>query len=175
MKPQKYLRLSLLMPYALWVVSLGIAFLTNIMQSGNTSFSPITSILTGGIIIYVIGIILWGIPYTLLAVSLWVWSLRKQTQEIIKVFRFAPVLLIVPLMIEAPILNYTSYRSYYELSQNWQSFWSGFASYALILAGPSILYGYLSIGCVYGIYKLLTRLNLLKFEEEVIPPISSTI
>ena len=121
------------------------------------------------VIIYAYGIILWGIPYTLLAISLWIWSLRKETRNIIKTFAWAPVLLTVPMMIETLILGYRSYSSYSEITQNWRSFWSGFTYSTLILAGLSLAYGYVCIGIVYAINKFLGKLNIIKTEQENTP------
>ena len=119
------------------------------------------------VIIYAYGIILWGIPYTLVAIGLWIWSLRKQTRNIIKTFAWAPVLLAIPMMIQSLILDYRSYSSYNELARNWQSFWSGFAYSTLVFTGFSLAYGYLCIGITYGIYKLLRKLNIIKNENEL--------
>lgn len=171
MKKQTFLRLSLLIPYLLWacsaIVTWAISSSTNNLENQASIINAIAYVL----IIYAYGIILWGIPYTLLAISLWVWSARKQTHLIVKTFALAPVYLAIPIMIEILILDYDSISN---ITQNWQGFLSGFGYSALALIGFSLAYGYLCIGIVYLIYRLSGKLNFIKSEqEEVIPQITS--
>ena len=166
MKPQTLLRLSLLLPYLLWGFSVVTVLIMSSAINASMGSGNVFNALAFIVIIYAYWIILWGLPYTLLAIGLWIWSLHKQTRNIIKTFTWAPVLLTIPMMIETLILDYRSYNSYSELTQNWQSFWSGFAYSTLTLTGLSLAYGYLCIGLVYVLYKLLGKLKLIQDEQE---------
>ncbi len=173
MKPKTFLRLTLLIPYLLWGISAIFMLVVSSLPTALDASSPIINTLAMIPILYSFGIVLWGIPYTLLAVGLWLWSRGKPTKKIIKTFAWAPILLIVPMMIETLIMDYRSFRSYSELARNWQSFWSGFAYSTVTLTGLSLAFGYLCIGLAYGVYKLLWKLKLILDEQENIPQITN--
>jgi len=79
MKPQTLLRLSLIIPYLLWGLSAIIVAVVG--SSKNTPFdtSSIINVLLYIPMLYAFGIFIWGIPYTLLAVGLGLWSRNKPT------------------------------------------------------------------------------------------------
>jgi len=164
MKSQTYLRLSLLIPYLLWVISLGIIFVTSQFPESN---NVIITIISGVAGFYTLGVILWGIPYTLLAVGLWVWSRSRDTRKMARGFAYSPILLGLLLMIETFIL-----------SINWSDVPNGFSQISpdftasiLTLGGLSLLYGYLCIGFAAGLYKLLKKFNVINDEEPKPSPV----
>ena len=163
MKPQTLLRLSLIIPYLLWVLSAIIVMVVS--SSKNTAFasSAIINVLLYVPMLYALGIYLWGIPYTLLVIGLWLWSRGKTTQKIIRTFALSPLMLAILISLE--LLAF---------SINWNDLGAGFSQNSadfgasvLGLGMLAIVFGYLSIGVVMGIYKVLTLLNFIKNENEL--------
>jgi len=72
MKPLTYFRLALSFPYILWgICALIFLFVSKLEISGNWN------IVLMPLLFYVFGIILWFIPYTALAIGMWIWSRNK--------------------------------------------------------------------------------------------------
>jgi len=166
MKPQTLLRLSLLTPYLLWGISAIVAMIVS--SSKNTAFdtNPIINTLLYIPMLYAFGIFIWGIPYTLLAVGLGLWSRGKPTQKTLKTFAWSPVMLAILIAFEV-----------FAFSLNWNDLGTGFSQNStdfgasiLAMGVLAIVFGYLSIGVVAGIYKVLTMLNLVKNKEETLNP-----
>lgn len=170
MKPQTLLRLSLIIPYLLWGLSAIIVAVVG--SSKNTSFdtNPIISVLLYIPMLYALGIFIWGIPYTLLAVGLGLWSRGKPTQKILRTFAWSPVMLAVLISLEmiAFSINWNDLGA--DFSQNSTDFGASILS----MGALAIVFGYLSIGVVAGIYKVLTLLNLIKNENEMAHPTQDT-
>jgi hypothetical protein len=170
MKPQTFLRLSLLVPYLLWGISAGIAAVVS--SSKNTLFytNSILNVLLYIPMLYAFGIFIWGIPYTLLAVGLGLWSRGKPTQKTIKIFALSPVMLAILISLEI-----------FAFSVNWNDLRAGFSQNSadfgasiLSIGALAVVFGYLSIGVVAGIYKVLTLLNVIKNENEMAHPTQDT-
>lgn len=170
MKPQNLLRSSLIIPYLLWGISAIIVMIVS--SSKNTAFdsNTIVNVLLYVPMFYALGIFIWGIPYTLLAVGLWLWSRGKPTRKIIKAFAFSPIMLAILIALEmlAFSINWNDMRAGF--SQNS----ADFGASVLVIGGLAIVFGYLSIGVVAGIYKVLTLLNLIKAENELPSPVQGT-
>lgn len=166
MKPQTFLRLSLLTPYLLWGMSAIVAMVVS--SSNNTSFDakPIIDTLLYIPMLYAFGIFIWGIPYTLLAAGLGLWSRGKPAQKMLGVFAWSPVMLAILISLEM-----------IAFSINWNDLGAGFSQNStdfgasiLGMGALAIVFGYLSIGVVAGIYKVFTLLNLIKNENEMAHP-----
>jgi len=158
MRSQTYLRLSLLIPYLLWVISLSILFITSQFPESD---NVIIAILSGVVGFYTLGIFIWGIPYTALAFGLWIWSRRRDTRIVVRGFAYSPILLGILLTMETLIVSF-----------NWSDIPNGFSQLSpdfptsiLTLGGLSLLYGYLCIGFAAGLYKLLKKFNIINDEE----------
>lgn len=171
MKPQTLLRLSLIIPYLLW--GLSTIIVTVVDSSKNTSFdtNPIISAFLYIPMLYALGIFIWGIPYTLLAVGLGLWSRNKPIQKIIRIFAWSPVMLAILISLEM-----------FAFSINWNNLGAGFSQNSidfgasiLGIGALAIVFGYLSIGVAAGIYKVLTSLNLIKNENEMAHPTQDTV
>jgi len=164
MKTQTLLRLSLIIPYLLWGISTIVMLVVNSVNTTAIDSNSIISTLMYVPFLYAFGIVIWGIPYTLLAIGLWLWSHGKPVQKAIKVFALAPIMLAILIAIEI-----------FALSINWSDVSAGFYQNStdfgmsvLAMGGFAIVFGYLSIGVVAGIYKVLTLLNLIKNENEML-------
>jgi len=170
MKPQTLLRVSLIIPYLLWGLSALIVAVVS--SSKNTPFDTglIINVLLYIPMLYAFGIFIWGIPYTLLAVGLGLWSRGKPTQKIIRIFALSPVMLAILISLEM-----------FAFSINWNDLGAGFSQNStdfgasiLGIGALAVVFGYLSIGVVAGIYKVLTLLNLIKNENEMTHPTQDT-
>jgi len=161
MKTQTYLRFSLLAPYLIWVFFAGITFIMNKLDSRFLENSAL-SFLGSAVFIYAFGIILWGIPYTILAVSLWLWSRKKEGRKIARVFAFSPIFLAFLIAIEISIMTYGSAIFSGESTSVSVDMWTSVAALGLF----SVVYGYLFIGITAGIYGVLKKSNLLTDEED---------
>jgi hypothetical protein len=169
MKPQTFLRLSLITPYLLWGISAIVAMVVSSSKSTSFDTNPIINTLMYIPMLYAIGVFIWGIPYTLLAVGLGLWSRGKPTQKILRTFAWSPVMLAV--LISFEVLAF---------SINWNDLKAGFSQNStdfgasiLGMGALAIVFGYLSIGVVAGVYKGLTWLNLIKNEKEMPNPVEN--
>ena len=159
MKSQTYLRLSLLIPYLFWIVSAGVTAITN-------QFPEYENIIGYIAIFYTIGIIIWGIPYTILAIALWFWSRGKDTRKVARIFALSPILLGILLVIEILIVSI----NWSDISNSFLQPSSDFTASILTLGGLSLLYGYLCIFIAAGLYKLLKAFKVIKAEVTSISP-----
>ncbi|MCC6500563.1 MAG: hypothetical protein IT313_09890 [Anaerolineales bacterium] len=154
MKTQTFVRLSLLFPYALWVVLASFMVVMSKIFPASESL-PIFSALLTISFIYAFGILVWGIPYSILALGLWIWSAKKDANTMKKVFIFSPLMLAILVAIEALFI----------LGRD-HGVPSDFGEAVLALGGLSILFGYGTIGMVAGLYKLLRMGNFIEQEDE---------
>ena len=158
-KSQNLLRLLLLTPYVAWGMAVLFSRLVYGPAENPNTPNAILNALAGASTVYAVGIILWGIPYTLLALGLLIWSRKKSASVIYKVFLFSPVLLSLLMAVEAALVSFSPQQSPLINLQN-------FLSYAAVLVVPSLAFGYVFIIVAFLFYKALNRLNMLKAETE---------
>ena len=159
-KPQNLLRSLLLAPYLAWGVSLVFTYLVS--GSGRNLYTSNTffEVLTGVVSFYVIGIVLWGIPYTILALGLLLWSIKKPVPTIFKVFIFSPFLLSILMVLEIVLI------SYWPLQAQSLGDSTDFLSSLLVAVIPTFIFGYGLVGVGIVIYKAARRLNFISIEGE---------
>lgn len=159
-KPQNLLRSLLLIPYFAWGITL--LFVSLVSASAGNSQTPnaFFDVIMGVASIYTIGIVIWGIPYTILALGLLLWSINKPATTIYKVFVFSPFLLSILMIVEIALISFWPPQapSLEELMD--------FLSYILIATIPTIIFGYGFIGAGNIIYKAMKHLNLIRTEGE---------
>ena len=151
MKPRTFFGLALLFPYLLWGISALIVFLLSsqeMSEAWNLVLMPIA--------FYTLGIILWLIPYTILAAGMWIWSRNKSTNALYKIAMLAPILLSALMLIEVVLVSLPA-ESMTELA------WA-LLSQAVLLGGFSLVFGYLSVGIAMGVFKLLQSKHLIADE-----------
>ncbi len=154
MKTQTFVRLSLLFPYALWIILASFLIVMSKVFPASESL-PIFSALITISFMYAFGIFVWGIPYSILALGLWIWSAKRSANTMKKAFIFSPLMLAILVAIEVFfILGHDHGVS------------SDFGEAVLALGGLSILFGYGTIGIVAGLYKLLQMGNFIEKEDE---------
>lgn len=157
MKPRTYFGLALLFPYILWAICALIAF-TLSGQETSTGWD----ILLMPVFFYAIGILLWFIPYTLLAIGLWIWSRNKSVTGLFRAAMAAPVLMGVLMLLEGLLVNLPAS----DLAQLGRELPGQIA----LLGGLSLVFGYVCVGIAWGIFKILkTR----KFIAEETPTVSA--
>jgi hypothetical protein len=110
-KSQNLLRLLLLTPYVAWGMAVLFSRLVYGPAKNPNTPNAILNALAGASTVYAVGIILWGIPYTLLALGLLIWSRKKSASVIYKVFLFSPVLLSLLMAVEAALVSFSPQQS----------------------------------------------------------------
>jgi hypothetical protein len=157
-KPQNLLRLMLLLPYFVWTLALLFASLVYGPNSNTQPSNAFLDALAGFASFFTIAIIGWGIPYTILAIGLFLWSINKPAPVIYKAFLFSPILLSILTVVEVALITFSSPQvpSLADL-QN-------FSSYILLAVLPTLILGYALVGVGVGINKVMSRLNLIRTE-----------
>jgi len=159
-KPQNLLRSLLLAPYLAWGVSLLFAYLVSGPAGNLYTSNAFFDALTGVTSFYVIGIVLWGVPYTILALGLLLWSIKKPVSIIFKVFIFSPFLLSILMVIEIVLI------SYWPLQTQSLGDATDVLSSLLVVVIPTFIYGYGLVGVGIVIYKAARRLIFIRIEGE---------
>ena len=160
MTTQRFIRLSLLFPYILWVVLAGFMLLMSIVFPASESLPILSGMITVSFV-YTFGILVWGIPYTILALGLWIWSKAKPVRTMIKVFMISPLMMAVVVAISISFILSTQDGVSPDIGEA-----------VLALGAFSIAYGYGIIGIVAGVYKLLRMGSFIQPENEI-PPTQS--
>lgn len=159
-KPQTLLRSLLLIPYLAWGIGLLIVYLGTELAGNSNTPNTFLDIFTGVVGVYTIGIVVWGIPYTVLVVGLFVWSLNKPAPTIFKVFIFSPFLLSILASIEVALITFLPPQAL-TLEDLMD-----FLAYTLITVIPILGFGYGFVGLGSIIYKAARNLNLIGTEGE---------
>jgi hypothetical protein len=160
MKPKNFLRLTLLVPYILWGICLLIFYLTRQITSA------VWDILLMPVRIYTFGIILWFIPYTLLALGLLIWSRNKSTKAIYRIYSISPFLLLIFMILESIVVSMNTGEMVDGMKSTLAT--------SLSLGGLSLIFGYVCVGIAIGLYKLLQTKNFIKEETMINNELSSS-
>jgi hypothetical protein len=161
-KSKILLRSLLLIPYFAWGITLLFELLISRLIDIPDTSTGLLNALVGVASFYAVGIVVWGIPYTILAAGLLLWSINKPAPGIYKMFIFSPFLLSVLMVIEVALILFWPVQvpSYEGLMS--------FLSSTLLVVIPSLVFGYGFVGIGFIIYKAMTRrLSLNTTEGEV--------
>lgn len=148
MKPRSYFRLALLFPFILWGICALIYFMLSryeLSEAWNYAIMPLA--------FYVIGIILWFLPYTILAIGLWLWSRNKSTKSLWRSALLAPLFLLVLMLIEVTAVSLPAGGMEEMLGE--------IASSTALLGFFSLTFGYLCVGIAAGFYRLLKSRSIV--------------
>ncbi len=116
-------------------------------------------VITG--MIYSFGVLYWFLPYTILVVFLWVWSLKKNKSQIYRMFMCSPLILAVLINIYY-IVVVIFFPSMNILGDD-------FVSTSLLCLFPTpILFGYLFIGMTAFIYDFFRRRGVIVDEDIIL-------
>jgi hypothetical protein len=160
MKPKNFLRLTLLVPYILWGICLLIFYLTSQITSA------VWDIMLMPVRVYTFGIILWFIPYTLLALGLLIWSRNKSTKAIYRIYSISPFLLLIFMILESIVVSMNTGEMVDGMKSTLAT--------SLFLGGLSLVFGYICVGIAAGLYKLLRTKNFIKEETMINNGLSSS-
>jgi len=151
MKPRTYFGLALLFPYILWVICALVAYILS-GQETSTGWD----ILLMPVFFYAIGILIWFIPYTLLAIGLWIWSRNKSVTALFKAAMASPVIFGILMLLEGLLVNLPAS----DIAQLGREL----PGQVALLGGLSLLFGYFCVGIMLGIYKILKARKLVAEE-----------
>ena len=157
MKPRTFFGLALLFPYILWGICALVLLLLS-SQERSTTWNLVLMPIT----FYAFGVILWFIPYTVLAIGMLIWSRNKPTAALYKLATLAPILLFVLMLIETVLVSLPA-ESIAKLARD-------IRDQSVLLGGFSLIFGYLCVGVAMGVYKYLRSKNLIA--EEMLPSLS---
>jgi hypothetical protein len=154
------LRPLLLIPYFAWGIALLFVLLVSKLGGNPDAPNAFFNVIVGVASFYMLGILVWGIPYTILAVGLFLWSINKPAPNIYKVFFFSPLLLAILMEVEITLIT----------------FWPpqppsleglpNFLSTTLLAVIPSLVFGYGFVGVGVIIYKGKMHRNLIRTTGE---------
>jgi len=162
MKPKTFFKSALLIPYILWVICFLTVYIPSLRSENIDPYSNLNGILSFilmAIFYYAFGVIVWFIPYTMLAVGLLIWSRRKPINDIYKAALLSPLFL-VALMSLASVLLFGDTGDIWEILIN-------AAEPFLVFSIFSLVFGYLCVGIAMGVYKLLKSRGLIGEEETI--------
>ena len=151
MKSRTYFGITLLIPYLLWGICGIIAALLSkqeISETWNMILLPV--------FYYLIGIIFWFIPYTILAIGMWIWSKGRSIKSVKTLILIAPFVLFILTWIEMAAITLPGQSA--AESGNY------ILGISALTGGFSIVFGYFCIGIALGIYKLLKKRNMIMDE-----------
>lgn len=158
MKPHTYFRLALLTPFFLW----GIALLAGLLLYQFKTPPKFMVILMIPIMFYTIGIIMWFLPYMIVAIGLWIWSRNKSVSTLRNAALTTPVVFYILLLLEALVV--------YVFSANLIESTQEVFEMSAILGIVSLVYGYLCVGIAFAVFKILQIKKVIVQEvEEVVP------
>lgn len=162
MKPQTYLRLSLLLPYVVWIVLILLTLILGGIDEGSLLGQTTTFLGVWIVSVYLIGILFWLIPYTLLSIGLLLWSREKQANTIVRIFALSPLLLTLLILLELNIFSIAAGSiSSYLSPPNFENM--------MALNGLTVIFtlaaGSLCVAIGFGIYRLLQRLRIIGERE----------
>jgi hypothetical protein len=155
MNAKSVLRLLILIPYLILGISLlGIYFVHDSSSTILSAFGLLAWV-------YSLGVIFWGIPYTILVLGLLVWSRKKSLKTIYNALFYSPFLLSILMIGEVVVFTNVIPIRIPTLLDMLNLVWFSF-----LLVIPSLLFGYLFVGIGGIIYKVLERLKLIKQDIE---------
>jgi hypothetical protein len=152
MKPRTYFGFALLFPYLLW----GVCALVAVSLSSGQELPEAWNIALMPVFFYAFGIILWFIPYTVLAIGLWLLSRNKPTRALYQMALISPLLLSVLMLLEATLVSLPA--------EDLAKLTKDLVDQLAVLGGFSLVFGYLCVVIALGGFKLLQARKLIAEE-----------
>ena len=158
MKPKTLLLSLLFLPYLIWAIAIPFMALP--------TKSILQGIVTGFSIVYTLGIVFWGIPYTALVIGVLFWSKKKSAKEIYAVLSQSPLWLVLITVAELLVvylyLVLTSEIRFSPLEDI-----GNLVVYFFIAMFVIFIYGYVFVFLSKGVYSIFDRLKWIKDEEGI--------
>lgn len=168
MKTITYARLSLLIPILVWVLSLSVMILASEFLADDLNYSDQATVLAAAgmlILFYVIGILVWFIPYLILASVLILLTIRVRLQVLRYVFALSPFAMAILIMLVVALITNTSPdgTSFFSaLADNYQETLGASGLFGII----TLIWGYVCVGLGFGLYKLLQYWGIIQLEQK---------
>lgn len=175
MKRKNFFRLSLLVPYLVLAVTAVISLSSLATVSVDTWLINVTTVFT-------FSAIFWAPLYTWMTVVLWLWSIGKSEAEIYRVYALSPFILASAMGIPVTLfsmpeggimivwgilhtLHFDNLARYLFPDFNGE-YMVGLAGLIVVMGGISVLIGYLFVGLMVWIDRVLQKRKLLVMESE---------
>lgn len=162
MKSRTYARLSLLIPFLLWLIlliySLALSSLSAEDVFSNVSI-PVGEWVSRVIAFYVIGIMFWIFPYLLLGAILFSMTFIWESRILIRVFALSPLpMTLLTLALTTLVVFWGPGEGTFTSNVNLQDF----NSFNILVSIFILTWGYVCVGIGLGLYKLLQYLQVIK-------------
>jgi hypothetical protein len=164
MKTRTYLRFSLLIPFIVWGICVLIFFILTKVAPVNDPAIDVAGYLIAFLMFYTLGIIIWLVPYILLALILFFWSFIAQVRSALKVFALAPLGMTLLTIATLDIITLGFFGNDPAISKP-GLIDMDFIGSNLLSAGSALVWGYICVGIGFGVYKLLQRQRLIRDED----------
>lgn len=170
MKTRTYARLSLLIPFLVWVILLFLLFLINVVvtvflpSKGQLSFFDL---LQAFLLFYIIGILFWFIPYLVLSITLLLISFKCRLETMKYLFILSPFAMAMLVMLEAAIILLPAAGPVNAMASiDLASRFKDSTVVNLIIGALAVVWGYLCVCLGLAGYKLLQRFGKIKEDEK---------
>jgi hypothetical protein len=159
MKSITYARLTLLTPYPIIIVSI-LGFISSYYHLKAGYFPNIVEIISG-LILY--SAVLWFVPYTILAIGLLVWSIRKSFKQFKIAYIGSPIFFAVIFLLYFVVTGITGFTNMGEIgSINTIEMAIALLVTLGISIPMSVTIGYLLVGLSLLFYNLLFNLKVIR-------------
>jgi len=167
-KAKTFLLVTLLLPYIVWVIAAIYSLILIWPLIYTVGLIPGVAQILGAIygvgFAFVIGIVFWGVPYTVFAIIFFFWSKNKPVQKIYSTLLYSPMMLALMSSIGIMILGLAFRLAAGKIPSLEE--WKNLGLISLLGAGLCLLYGYFFVGAGVVGYKLLKHLKLVKDNME---------
>jgi hypothetical protein len=169
MKTKTYARVALLIPLVLWVILLLVELLINavipadLRSNGPDTFLGALEIV---ILVYVIGIVLWFLPYLVLSIAMLLMSYKIRMERLQYVLILSPFAMAILAMMEATLVSLPA-GGFASPSADLATNFMTSIGINLMMGILSLVYGYICVGLGFAGYKLLQRFGRIKDEEKI--------
>lgn len=150
---KEYYQRALFSPYIIWILCTILMFTTNILMDIKPGWMEWLEV-RGIFGMAFFSIIVWFIPYTIIVISMYIWSMRTDTHKFIIVMNFLPIILAAIIWISPMTLLDLKMTFSFELNKPFFSGW-------LYLAGISIVTGYVFVAISHVVHNLLKNKKII--------------
>jgi hypothetical protein len=158
MKAKTLLLLLLFLPYLIWAIAIPFVALP--------TKSTLLGIVTGFSIVYTFGIVFWGIPYTILIISVLFWSRKKSAKEVYAALSQSPLWLALITVVEFLVvylyLVLTSEIRFSPLEDL-----GNLVVYSFVAMFAIFIYGYAVVFLSKSVYRVFERRKWIRDEEGI--------
>jgi hypothetical protein len=171
MKTRTYARLSLLIPLVIWVIFFLVTMVINVYipadkrPDGPSSLFGVLEII---LFYYVIGILIWLIPYLVLSIALLILSFKSRLEVLRYIFVLSPFAMTILVMLEATLISLATTGNTVT-SIDYMSTFKSTTEVNIFVGLLALIWGYVCVGIGYGVYKLLHRSGRIIDEEKINP------